>query len=224
MKLNHYINQKMKSLALFIGLGLSSSVAFSQMSGSYTIDATAAASATNFQTWAAFNTAWNAANIAGPVTVTVKSSLNIGATPVTLNANGGSSSANTLTIDGAATRMTYTGTNAAFRLNGADYVTVKNMVIENTNISTPGGVTITNQSDYNEFNAVDVFLNGYTGTSSSTFYYAISASTTTANSNGSAATGVSGQPGSYNKIRYCKMYTQSGGTGPYTAVDRKSVV
>jgi PKD repeat protein len=72
--------------------------------------------------------------------------------------------------------------------------------------------------DYNEFNAVDVFLNGYSGTSSSTFYYAISASTTTANSNGSAATGTTGQPGSFNKIRFCKMYTQSGGTGPYTAV------
>jgi PKD repeat protein len=217
MKLKNYINQTMKGFAILIGLGWSSA-SFSQMSGSYTIDAASAASTTNFQTWAAFNTAWNAANIAGPVTVTVKSSLNIGTIPVTLNANGGSSSTNTLTIDGAATRMTYTGTNAAFRLNGADYVTVKNMVIENTNISTPGGVTLTNQADYNEFNAVDIFLNGYTGTSSSTFYYAISASTTTANSNGSAATGTSGQPGSYNKIRYCKMYTQSGGTGPYTAV------
>ena len=163
MKLKNYINQMMRGLVLFIGLGLSS-VASAQMSGSYTIDATAAATATNFQTWLAFNNAWNAANITGPVTVTVKSSLNIGTTPVSLNANGGSSSTNTLVIDGGNTRMTYSGTNAAFRLNGADYVTVKNMVIENTNISTPGGVTITNQSDYNEFNAVDVFLNGYTGT------------------------------------------------------------
>jgi hypothetical protein len=193
MKIKNYINQKMKGLALFIGMGLSSAVAFGQMSGSYTIDATAAASATNFQTWLAFNNAWNAANITGAVTVTVKSSLNIGAVPVTLNANGGSSSTNTLTIDGGSTRMTYTGTNAALRLNGADYVSVKNMVIENTNISTPAGVSLTNQSDYNEFNAVDVFLNGYTGTSSSTFYYAITASTTTGMSNGSAATGTTGQ-------------------------------
>jgi PKD repeat protein len=218
MKLKNYINQKMKGLALFIGLGLSSTVSFAQMNGSYTIDASVAASATNFQTWLAFNNAWNAAAITGPVTVTVKSSLNIGLNPITLNANTGSSATNTLSIDGGNTRMTYTGTNAALRLNGADYVSVKNMVIENTNISTPGGVTLTNQADYNEFNAVDVFLNGYNGTSSSTFYYAISASTTTANSNGSAATGATGQPGSFNKIRYCKMYTQAGGTGPYTAV------
>ncbi|MFN5546885.1 MAG: hypothetical protein ACK49W_06580, partial [Bacteroidota bacterium] len=218
MKFKNYINQKMKGLALFIGLGLSSTVSFAQMNGSYTIDASVAASATNYTTWASFATAWNAAAITGPVTVTVKSSLNIGLNAITLNANTGSSATNTLSIDGGNTRMTYTGTNAALRLNGADYVSVKNMVIENTNISTPGGVTLTNQSDYNEFNAVDVFLNGYNGTSSSTFYYAISASTTTANSNGSAATGATGQPGSFNKIRYCKMYTQAGGTGPYTAV------
>ena len=218
MKFKNYINQKMKGLALFIGLGLSSTVSFAQMNGSYTIDASVAASSTNYTTWASFATAWNAAAITGPVTVTVKSSLNIGLNAITLNANTGSSTTNTLSIDGGNTRMTYTGTNAALRLNGADYVSVKNMVIENTNISSPGGVTLTNQADYNEFNAVDVFLNGYSGTSSSTFYYAISASTTTGMSNGSAATGTTGQPGSFNKIRNCKMYTQTGGTGPYTAV------
>jgi PKD repeat protein len=218
MKIKNYINQKMKALALFIGMGLSSAVAFGQMNGSYTINSAAAASSTNFVSWTTFATAWNAAAITGPVTVDVKSNINIGTAFVTLNANAGSSSTNTLTIDGGSTRMTYTGANAAFRLNGADYVSVKNMVIENTNISSPGGVTLTNQADYNEFNAVDVFLNGYSGTSSATFYYAISASTTTGMSNGSAATGTTGQPGSFNKISNCKMYTQTGGTGPYTAV------
>jgi PKD repeat protein len=218
MKIKNYISQKMKGLALFIGLGLSSTVSFAQMNGSYTIDASVAASATNYTTWASFATAWNAAAITGPVSITVKSNLNLLTTPVTLNANAGSSATNTLSIDGGNTKMTYTGTNAALRLNGADYVSVKNMVIENTNIFTPGGVTLTNQADYNEFNAVDVFLNGYTGTSSSTFYYAITASTATGMSNGSAATGTTGQPGSFNKIRFCKMYTQAGGTGPYTAV------
>jgi len=78
MKFKNYMTQKMKSLVLFIGLGLSSAVAFGQMNGSYTIDAAAAASATNFQSWTTFATAWNAAAISGPVTVTVKSSINIG--------------------------------------------------------------------------------------------------------------------------------------------------
>ena len=61
MKIKNYINQKMKGLALFIGMGLSSAVAFGQMNGSYTIDAASAASATNFQSWTTFATAWNAA-------------------------------------------------------------------------------------------------------------------------------------------------------------------
>jgi len=42
MKFKNYINQKMKGLALFIGLGLSSTVSFAQMNGSYTIDASVA--------------------------------------------------------------------------------------------------------------------------------------------------------------------------------------
>ena len=80
----------MKGLALFIGLGLSSTVSFAQMNGSYTIDASVAASSTNYTTWTTFAKAWNAAAITGPVTVDVKSSINIGTAFVTLNANGGS--------------------------------------------------------------------------------------------------------------------------------------
>jgi len=91
MKFKNYMTQKMKSLALFIGMGLSSAVAFGQMNGSYTIDATQAASSTNFVSWTTFATAWNAAAITGPVTVDVKSSINIGTAFVTLNANAGSS-------------------------------------------------------------------------------------------------------------------------------------
>ncbi len=189
-----------------------------QMSGNYTIDPAAAASTTNFTSWTTFATAWNAANIAGPVTVSVKASSNIGLNAITLNANGGSSATNTLTIDGNATTLTFTGANAALRLNGTDYVIVKNMTIENNNASTPGGVWITNQADYNDFNGVNIFLSGYNGTSSATYYYAVSTSLTSAMSNGSLATGATGQPGSYNRIRNCTMYTQSGGSGPYTAV------
>ena len=143
---------------LLISLGLSSVSAFAQMSGSYTIDPAAAATATNFTSWTSFATSFNAASIAGPVTVNVKASTNIGLNAITLNANAGSSSTNTLTIEGNATTLTYTGSNAALRLNGTDYVIVKNMTIENSNASTPGGVWITNQADYNDFNGVNIFL------------------------------------------------------------------
>jgi PKD repeat protein len=218
MKLNNYMKQKFKGALLLISLGLSSASAFAQMSGSYTIDPAAAATATNFTSWTSFATSFNAASIVGPVTVNVKASSNIGLNAITLNANAGSSSTNTLTIEGNATTLTYTGSNAALRLNGADYVIVKNMTIDNSNTTSPGGVWITNQADYNDFNGVNIFLSAYNGTSSATYYYALSTSVTSGMSNGSLATGTSGQPGSFNRIRNCTMYTQSGGSGPYTAV------
>jgi PKD repeat protein len=217
MKFKNYMTQKMKSLALFIGMGLSSAVAFGQMSGSYTIDASVAASSTNFVSWTTFATAWNAAAITGPVTVTVKSSINIGLNAITLNANTGSSATNTLTIDGGNTRMTYTSTYAALRLNGADYVTVKNMVIENTN-TTPGGIWITNQADYNEINGVNIFLSNNTTATTGAYYIAMSTSVSSPTATGSATTGTTGQPGSFNKIKNCKMNTGAGNVGPYYGV------
>ena len=78
MKLNNYMKQKLKGAMLLISLGLSSVSAFAQMSGSYTIDPAAAATATNFTSWTSFATSFNAASIAGPVTVNVKASTNIG--------------------------------------------------------------------------------------------------------------------------------------------------
>ena len=210
--------KNLKSVFLILATVFYSIVGYSQMSGSYTIDPAAAATASNFTSWTNFATAWNAANITGPVTVSVKASTNIGLNAITLNANGGSSSTNTLTIDGNATTLTYTGSNAALRLNGADYVIVKNMTIENNNTTSPGGVWITNQADYNDFNGVHIYLSAYSGTSSATYYYAISTSLTSAMSNASLTTGTLGQPGSFNRIRNCTMYTQSGGSGPYTAV------
>lgn len=217
MKIKNYMTQKMKSLALFIGMGLSSAVAFGQMNGSYTIDATQAASSTNFVSWTTFATAWNAAAITGPVTVDVKSSINIGTAFVALNANAGSSATNTLVINGNATTMTYTSTYAALRFNGADYVSISNMTIQNTN-TTPGGIWITNQADYNEINGVDIFLSSNTSATSGAYYISMSTSVSSPTSSGSAATGTTGQPGSYNKIKNCKMYTSSGNVGPYYGV------
>ena len=73
---------KDKMFLLAMVLGITSVNA--QMSGSYTIDASAAASSTNFVSWTTFATAFNAAAITGPVTVDVKSSINIGTAFITL--------------------------------------------------------------------------------------------------------------------------------------------
>ncbi len=206
---------KDKMFLLAMVLGMTSLNA--QMSGSYTIDASAAASSTNFVSWTTFATAFNAAAITGPVTVDVKSSINIGTAFVTLNANAGSSSTNTLTINGNNTTMTYTSTYAAIRLNGADYVTIKNMTIENNN-TTPGAIWITNQSDYNTIDNVTMYLSANTSATSGAYYVSMSTSVSSPTSTGSAATGTTGQPGIGNTISNCLMYTQSGGVGPYYGI------
>ena len=98
-----------KSLLLLILLTLCSK-AKAQMSGAYTIDTTAAASATNFKNWYSFYRSLQGASrsdgglpyvggITASVTVTVKSS-NTEANAVQFPSISGSSSSKTITIDG----------------------------------------------------------------------------------------------------------------------------
>jgi len=217
MKTFKSILKASKNTMFLLAMMLGITSASAQMNGSYTIDATQAASSTNFVSWATFATAFNAAAITGPVTVDVKSNLNIGAAFVTLNANAGSSSTNTLTINGNNTTMTYASTYAALRLNGVDYATIKNMTIEN-NTTTPGAIWITNQADYNTIDNVTMYLSANTTATTGAYYVAMSTSVSSPTATGSAATGTTGQPGLGNTISNCLMYTQSGGVGPYYAI------
>ena len=214
MNLKKYIINTVKGLGLFTVLAFSSGKAYAQLNGTYTINSAVATGGTNYQTWAAFAAAFNAAAITGPVTVTVQSN-ETNAVSISLNNNTGSSSTNKLIIDGAGYKLSSSVANAIIRLNGADYVTIKNLVIENTNASTPGGIWLSNNADYNEINGCDVSFTTYAGTSSLTYYIALSTSVTSPTSAGSSALT---NPGNYNMIKNCKMYTQSGSTGPYYGV------
>lgn len=217
MKLIQYTKTAARSIVLLAAMFFGSQAVHAQLNGSYTIDPSQATGGSNFQTWSAFATALNASAITGPVTVDVKANMSNAATNITLTANAGSSSTNTVTINGNGYKMTYTGSNAALRMNGCDYVTVKDLIIECTS-TTPGGIWLTNQADNNTIDDVEISFTANTSATSSVYYIAMSTSVTSATSYGSAATGTTGQPGSNNTISNCYMHTASGNVGPYYAV------
>jgi hypothetical protein len=99
--LKRLINRAFKPL-LVGALTLSANWASAQLTGSYTIDPSAAASSTNFQTWAALATYFNTNGISGATTVTVKGNDIAGTSVVTFTqpATNPTSSTKTLTIDG----------------------------------------------------------------------------------------------------------------------------
>jgi len=216
MKLRNYIKSAIRGGMLLTALVFGGQLQ-AQLNGTYTINSAALTGGTNFQTWTAFATAFNAAAITGPVTVNVLTDELNTAAAIQLNNNTGSSATNTVTINGGnkklqgASALTY----AVLRFNGADYVSVKNLIIENTNASTPGGIWITNNANYNEINGCEISFTTYAGTSSLTYYIAMSTSVSSPTAAGSSALT---NPGNYNLIKNCKMYTQSGSTGPYYGV------
>lgn len=144
------------------------------MSGNYTIDAGSAASSTNFQSFTAAANALSAGGVNGPVNITV-----VGSTPYveqpTFSVIPGASATNTITIDGgtgnAANRILSfnfptTPTNfAVMRLNGADYMRIKNLTIRSTSTSWGYGVLFTNQADYNIVDSCIIDLTAITNTS-----------------------------------------------------------
>lgn len=218
-----------KRLLLVAGLACAALGANAQMSGTVYIDQNGTASATVFKNWYSF---WRSlqglsrtdggpvqvAGLAGPVTVEVLTSNTTAETNfINLPNTIGLSDTTPLTINGNGNELWYSGANAAIRLNGADYVTINKLNIRNSN-ATPGGIWFTNQADYNTIKDCEIYLSASTSTSSSVYYIAMSTSVTSATSYGSAATGTTGQPGSFNTITGCRMYTQTGAPGPYYAV------
>jgi PKD repeat protein len=95
----------------------------------------------------------NSYGICGPVTFTIRAGTYN--QQVSLDQVEGASATNTITFDGVdpATRtITFAGTAAnphTFRLNGSDYVTLKNLTIANTGTANAFSLHLTAQADYN---------------------------------------------------------------------------
>lgn len=223
------MSSRMKSTLMLVGLACASLGVNAQMSGTVYIDANGTASTTVFKNWYSF---WRSlqglsrtdggpvmtAGVTGPVTVEVLNSNTVAETvAMDLPATIATTSTNTLTINGNGYEYWYSGTYAAVRLSGGDYVTINNLKIRNSN-ATPGGIWVTNQSDYNNITKCDIYFSALTSASSAVSYITFSTSVSSPTSYASAATGTTGQPGNYNKITGCTMRTQAGSPGPYYGV------
>lgn len=167
----------------------------SQLNGlTYTINKAAAASATNFTSFASAVATLNC-GIGGPVKFTVYNgpyNEQLTLTPIT-----GASATNTVTFEGNGQTLVYTTNNSTARnailLNGADYITINNLIINVNGGIYGNGVMFTNGADYNTIS--NCIINTRNTNSDSANWSGILFS---ANINTSGATG--GNNGNYNTI------------------------
>lgn len=181
--------QATQALLLLLLGGATSAYAQTPMSGAYTINSAQPTAGTNFTSFTDAATALTTNGVSGPVNITVSGG------PYTeqfrLTALTGSSATNRVTINGGGSTIRFGSTNSAQRavvmLDGADYVTVNNLVIDATNNGTPGtygwGVQLVNGADNDVINGCTVTT---TTNSTSTNFVGIgtSASTTASTTSG----------------------------------------
>ncbi|MDZ4757999.1 MAG: right-handed parallel beta-helix repeat-containing protein, partial [Bacteroidota bacterium] len=134
------------------------------LTGNFTIDAGSAASSTNFVDFTSAVAKLNNCGISGAVKFTVASGTYT--EQITLKDINGASSSNTITFDGvdATTRtLTTSSSGTTFKFDGASYVTVKNLTIENTSSSNAIAVQLMNVSEFNSFDSclIKVTNNNY---------------------------------------------------------------
>lgn len=141
--------------------------------GTYTINSGVATGGTNYQTFADAVSALSC-GIAGPITFNVAAASGPYNEQVIIPAIGGSSAVNTITFNGNGTIVSdngtaVTGQRAVFKLDGADYITINNFVI-NTGTGTYGyGVQLLNDADHNTISNCVISTNN---SSTSTINYA----------------------------------------------------
>ena len=153
------------------------------ISGTFTIDPNIAPSATNFISFTDLTTALNSFGICGPVNVTVTPGVYL--ETISLNNVIGGSSTNTITIDGvdsSATVLSHDGTSSfgTVSINGADYVTIRNMSIDYTGATGAGVIT----SNANHISIENSVISVDTNSTSFNLYGVSLSSSVSANSTG----------------------------------------
>ena len=196
MKKNYYT---IKTLIVLLSL-----VAFNmnaQLSGIVTINSAATTGGTNYQTFNAFATALNTNGVSGPLTVNVVSNTGPYVEQVMFTQCPGMSSANRITINGNGNVLAFTATASTqpytMLLNGADYMTIKNLNLIGQGTTYALVCLLTNAANYNMFSSC-TFSAPVNGTSTGHCPFAISSSSTSATSGGTDA-------GNYNTVSTCTM-------------------
>jgi PKD repeat protein len=211
------VSSMARLFTLVILLG-STSMLSAQMNGTYTLNASAAASSTNFTNWQSF---WRSLSglsrsdlgptltggVNGPVVLNVMSSVTE-TQPVQFPIVTGASATNTITINGGGNVLSYAGTttlNAAITLSGTDYLTLRNLTIRNTaNITQVMGIRLFGGADYNviENNTIEFSALTLGSSTAGGAYVAFSSATSL-----TGVTAGGGNNGNFNLVRNNLMRT-----------------
>jgi hypothetical protein len=163
------------------------------LSGTFTVNSASATSGTNFQSFNDLAAELNCRGINGPVTVNVAPNSGPYNEQVFIGEISGTSAANTIAINGNGNVLQWAAINtnerATLTMDGTDYMTIDNLIIEATGTSWGWVVQMMNGADHNTFTNCE-FISSTTSTS--TFFAGVVMS----NSPTSATT--AGNAGSFN--------------------------
>ncbi|HRV53522.1 MAG TPA: hypothetical protein P5162_10585, partial [Bacteroidia bacterium] len=169
--------------------------------GNYTINSTLPTSGSNFQSFNDFKAALSC-GIGGAVVVNVVSGTGPYNEQVEFGEILGTSAVNTITINGNGNILTYSSSSSTnpstLELNGTDYMTINNLVVNATGATYAFACHLWNQADNNSFNNC-TFNAPANGTSSTQVSFSVSGSKTSA-----TTTGVSGNN---NVVTNCTMFS-----------------
>lgn len=186
---------------------------YSALSGTYTINALAPASLTNYQSVSDFATALNNGGVTGLVTANVVTGSGPYTAQVQFTKAVGTSIVNTVTINGNGETIQATpdiNNCYVILLNGADYMRFNNMVIKSLTTNYAIGMHFMGRADSN---IVDNVTIDFTNTTTSTTTAWIAFSSVTSNATSSIAT----HNGMGNIIRNSKFLGNPAG-GPYYGI------
>lgn len=185
---------------LILLTGMVSFQATAQLSGVYTINSGASASATNFTSFTTFAAALNTQGVSAPVIVNVVAAAPAYTEQVTFTQAAGMSSSNRVIINGNGNTLTYTATVSTaphtLLLNGTDYMTVNNLNVVGGGAVYAMVCILTNAANYNYFNGC-TFTAPPLGTVTGHCAFSISGTATSP-----AGTGNSGD---YNTVKSCTL-------------------
>jgi hypothetical protein len=173
-------------LLLLAGLGAQAQA----LSGAYTINSAQPTGGTNFATFSEVVSRLSLSGVTGPVTIAVSGGPYT--EQVSLGTIPGTSATNTVVVNGGGSTLQFapTSTNqrAVVLLNGADYVTINNLVINATGGTYGYGIQLTSNADNNKI--TNNTINGdLTATSLNFAGIVVSGSATSATSAGDAGSG-----------------------------------
>lgn len=211
-------------VSLILGLLLVSGGSFAALNGTYTIDASAAASSTNYKSFGAiFGDLYNGTRtdggtsnglgVTGPVTINVVSGTGPYTEQVTVFQISGVSSTNKITVNGNGNTLQFTATSTSSThtvlLNGADYVTFDNLKVLANSATLGRCFHLMNDARSNVISNCTLQMPNITVTAANSAYVAITQGTSNI-----TTFGVAGQDNIINK---CIMNAKTSG-GPFYGI------